>query len=105
MNCRRVPNSGTPLVRFLFLLFWAAGSSITTFGAIVLTFSDPLRDPSFSSKAATCGVVLLCGLVHTVMGVLDTVDYAHLWSNDSKSFQFALQVSSLHALLLCMSFT
>lgn len=89
--CRGVPFSENPTASFALSLLWAAGASIGTYGAIVLTFSDPLRDPSFRSKAITCGVVLFCALLHVVLALVDTWRYLHLWDKNSRSFQFTLQ--------------
>ena len=58
--------------------------------AAVLNFSDPVRDPSFRSKAIVAGTLIMCTMVWIGFGVTETWRYFEQW--EYKGHQIILQV-------------
>lgn len=83
-----VPN--VPVVRFLVSVYQAVVYAVIVFAAIPLAFSDPLRDPSFRSKATVSGVLIFANNILAAMALTDVSRYYHLWPH--KAAQIALQV-------------
>ena len=55
----------------------------------MLNFSDPIGDPSFSSKAIVAGMLILVTVVNMGVGVSDTWRYFEQW--EYKGHQIILQ--------------
>jgi hypothetical protein len=90
----RYTSLGSEVLFFRFLdgLAFALTQAMFPFGAIVLSFSDPVRDKSFRSKIVVTGVMLALGAAHTGFVVADTWRYFELW--DFPGQQIVLQVCS-----------
>ena len=74
------------------------------YGAIVLAFSDPLRDKSFRSKAIVTGLMIVLGVFYAAITVADVWRYFSLW--EYPGHQIILQVClSSTACQLCDSTT
>lgn len=56
----------------------------------VLNYSDPLRDPSYRSKAILCGALIASIMIVSALGITDAWRYFDRWEN--KSNQIVLQV-------------
>ena len=90
---------GIVLVQFAVKLFYSMATSVTPFGALLLNFSDVLRDPSFRAKAAVAGTMIICGGVYSFCSIIDSWRYYDLWL--CKGHQIVLQVRP-HAHLLSL---
>ena len=60
------------------------------YAAIVLSFSDPLKDKSFRSKAVVTGCMVVLGAVWAALSVTDVWRYFDLW--EFPGHQIILQV-------------
>lgn len=77
------------LVKFVVKIAYAMATSVTPFGALLLNFSDVLRDPSFRSKAVLVGTMIVCGSAFSAMSLVDAWRYYELW--ECKGHQIVLQ--------------
>lgn len=78
------------ILKFANGLLVALASAMLPYGAIVLSFSDPLRDKSFRSKAVVTGFMIVLGEIFTALSLADAWRYFSLW--DFKGHQIILQV-------------
>jgi hypothetical protein len=76
--------------KFLDSIRYALAEGMLPFGAIVVCYSDPVRDKSFQSKLIVTGVMLVLGVMHAALILVDLWRYYDLWLNPGH--QIILQV-------------
>jgi hypothetical protein len=83
-------SSNLLILKFLYGLNFAISQAMFPFGAVVVSYSDPVRDKSFRSKMIVTGLMLGLGVAYTGVVMADTWRYFHLW--DFPGQQIVLQV-------------
>jgi hypothetical protein len=85
-------SSNVLILRFLYGLNFALSQAMFPFGAVVVSYSDPVRDKSFQSKMIVTGIMLGLGVAYAGIVMADTWRYFRLW--DFPGQQIVLQVCS-----------
>ena len=60
-----------PALQFLAGMIYSISAAMLPYGAIVLSFSDPLRDKSFRSKVVVAGCVIERCAIYATLTLID----------------------------------
>lgn len=111
MNALNVCRDGSPgsilgsvlVFKFLNGMLYALAEAVTPFGAIVLSYSDPIRDKSFCSKAVVTGTMIILGQIYAALALTDAARYYDLWSIQASSSFYRFTSLTQVLFYLCTS--